>query len=677
MQLSVVAVAALAVFAVAAVMLLAGGAPAQATATMIAPGGEDNSMPQQQGPRHAAPEACPAEGQAARVVDSGHYALFDVYWNPEEGELTNNPCPPSVEHVPGSRGSARDDRSPSSINILAEPPTIIHIPISAKVDLADPDTPYTETNFQDLWDADNLENRDTNGDGIVWALPACPPDGDPSEVGLCISFSAALLEPTDWDGNIEYLLGHVHQIDIDKQDPRYTLVYDVPAGGATGELTPLWDSSDARSFVTEVEPGGYDRPTWFFTSRGTYEFQVLVRGNPDRDKGDPVSKDESVTSDVREYIIHVGAESDLGVTTSVEPALATGDATLDPGDNVTIEITASNAGPDTAPSTRVDVALPEGLTYSSHSAATGTEYNPTTGVWNIGELAVTNDENSPALTITATVDGETHGKTLTAEATISATEPVEITEIENGVSTVKTYHVPVLDQTPGNNMDTGTATVSGSANVAPMFQITRSVPENSPAGTVVGDPVAVKEPDTGDTLTFGLTGDGAGNFAASADANGNAQVTVAEGAHLNYEQEQSYDLVLTVSDGRDASGNADPAIDHAIAVRISLEDVDETVAATVQAIRHDNFIRWTFTVTNPPAGATNVFYRFSLRDTTTELYQSGAVPRGRLSESFTFTDNVDYDSGTYRVLGSIQYDLDGAIYHVHADVSGDRTITIP
>ena len=76
-QLSVFVVAALAIVALVGVALLAsGGAPAQATATIIAPGVEGNSMPQQQTP--ATPEACPGDEsrpneQAARVVDSGHY----------------------------------------------------------------------------------------------------------------------------------------------------------------------------------------------------------------------------------------------------------------------------------------------------------------------------------------------------------------------------------------------------------------------------------------------------------------------------------------------------------------------------------------------------------------------------------------------------------------------------
>ena len=70
------------------------------------------------------------------MVDSGQYALFDVYWNPDEEELTNNTCPPSTEYVRVGRG-ARIDRSPSSIDITAEPPTIIHIPHSAMVNLTD------------------------------------------------------------------------------------------------------------------------------------------------------------------------------------------------------------------------------------------------------------------------------------------------------------------------------------------------------------------------------------------------------------------------------------------------------------------------------------------------------------------------------------------------------------
>lgn len=611
MQLSVFAVA-----AVAAVMLLAGGAPAQAdTATLAPDGGGGNLFPQQTDPtppRHATPDPCPGEEgnttEAAEVVSTGHIALFDVYWNPVEGELTNTVCPPIVEHVPAKPGTpASDNRSPSSIDITAEPPTIIHIPISARVDLST-STTYTDTEYPAVWAADKKENRDTDGDGtpddvgdgMVWVLPACPPDGTPSEDGLCISFSAALLNPADWDDNIEYHVDHVHQIDIDKQEPRYVLAYNVPEDGATDENTPLWDSSDARNATMTVAPGGYDRPMWFFTDRGTYEFQVHIKGNTNQDTNrpdglDPISTDASVTSDVREYILHVGAEADLGVATTVTPESPS------PNENVTITIIASNAGPETAPNTNVDVRLPDGLTYSGHTTdTTGTiecpdpdggptstqeTYCPGTGVWAVGSLDVTDDQNTatdddpPTLTITASVDAGTYGETLTTEATIAATEPVQITETVDGVETVKTYDVPVLDPSSSNDMASGAITVASRANEAPMFQITRSVPENSAVGAVVGAAIEVYQHGESNAVTYSLIS-GEPEFAVASDSKGNAQVTVAQ-ATLDYETNATYHAIIGVSDGLNTAGNPDSTVDNRIAVLVNVTDVDERPSRSI------------------------------------------------------------------------------------------------
>ena len=128
-------------------------------------------------------------------------------------------------------------RSPSSINIAE---TVIHIPNTAKVTLNETD--YPTSSYKAVWDADDKENPKGDGDRIVWALPACPPNGSPGTDGLCLSFSAALLNDADWDGDIVYHLDHVHQIDIDKQDPRYVLAYHV----INGQSKLHWDSSDAR-----------------------------------------------------------------------------------------------------------------------------------------------------------------------------------------------------------------------------------------------------------------------------------------------------------------------------------------------------------------------------------------------------------------------------------------------
>ena len=348
----------------------------------------------------------------------------------------------------------------------------------------------------------------------------------------------------------------------------------------------------------KVVPGQYDRPTWFFTSRGTYELQVHIRGYPDTEKPNPISNDKSVTSDQRFYILHVGAEADLGVTTTVAPANSS------PTNEVTITIAASNAGPDTAPSTKVDVVLPDGLTYKSHDAATGTTYVATNGVWTIGALA---KDASKTLTVKATVDAETHGQALTANATISATEAVKITEEnENGVKEVKTYHVPVPDPTPGNNTATGTTTVARIANVNPMFMVVRSVPENSVLDTNVGALVPVKDPE-GNYLRFTLRDDRHDNFKA-VPADGGVQIRVSAFEGLDYETKQSYDLTLRVSDGKDEAGNHDNwAIDDAIEVRIEITDViDLALSASDTTPSFGEAVTWTASVGTLPAGATNV-----------------------------------------------------------------------
>ena len=677
-QLSAVAVAALAIVAVAAVMLLAGGAPAQADTVATTPGGSDSLLPQPQSktptptpPRHAPPPACPKD--AAAVVDSGHIALFDVWWNDDELELTNTSCPPTIKYVPaqeavpGGRGNpgkpatpARTDRAASSIDINT---TIIHIPNSAKVDLNAANTPYPEGEYEDLWKADALEDRDTDGDKvpeegvgdrIVWALPACPPDGTAATGDLCIAFSAALLNPADWKAGskIEYLLDHVHQVDIDKQDPRYTLAYDK-------DENLLWDSSDVQIVEMKVTPGGYERPVLFFTSRGTYELQVHIRGEPNRkkDRADglkPVSMDDSVSSDMREYIIHVGAEADLSV------AAIAGQKNVSPSEEADFAITARNNGPETVPSATVDVTIPPGLTYKSHDNPVSFPFVDSDGdgvwTWDAGSLT---SGASKTLVVRTTADAETHGQTMTVKATIAGTEPVKITETnDKGKREEVEYDLPVADEEPGNNADTASVKIDATDNAAPMFRVTRSVAENSAAGTPVGDPVDVS--DSGDTLTFILTGEGADQFAAS-QVSGGAQIAVAEGADLDFEFEPTYNLVMGVSDGKDANGNADPSVDHTIAVRVELEDVAGdptlTLSASATSLKKGQNVTLTATANNLPEGHGHVSYRWIQIDP-----RDGRIitPYTRSASTWTFTQEGGRDKPiTYHFRVEATWTKDG------------------
>ena len=110
------------------------------------------------------------------------------------------------------------------------------------------------------------------------------------------------------------------------------------------------------------------------------------------------------------------------------------------------------------------------------------------------------------------------------------------------------------------------------ANSEPQFDdgesTTRGVDENAAVGANVGDPVAATDAD-GDALTYALTGSGA--FAISETA---GQIAVAE--TLDHETQSSYLLTVTVSDGKNASGEADTGVDASITVTINVGNLDET-----------------------------------------------------------------------------------------------------
>ena len=102
-------------------------------------------------------------------------------------------------------------------------------------------------------------------------------------------------------------------------------------------------------------------------------------------------------------------------------------------------------------------------------------------------------------------------------------------------------------------------------NLAPVFgsaTAARPVPENSPAGTPVGAPVAASDPNPGDTLTYSLSG--AAEFRIEP---GTGQILVAAGAGLDYETTLEYTVTVTARDGGGLTGT--------VTVTIFVQDLDE------------------------------------------------------------------------------------------------------
>ncbi len=152
--------------------------------------------------------------------------------------------------------------------------------------------------------------------------------------------------------------------------------------------------------------------------------------------------------------------------------------------------------------------------------------------------------------------------------TVATTEDDAIEENETFTVSLRASNAP-SGVTVGNPA-TGTIIDDDGENEPPGFDAgqgaTRAVAENTPAGGPVGDPIAATDLN-GDRLSYALSGSDA--FAIDA---GTGQITVSEGASLNYEAGPlSYAVTVTVNDGRD--GN------DVIEVVISVTDAAEPPAA--------------------------------------------------------------------------------------------------
>ena len=121
-------------------------------------------------------------------------------------------------------------------------------------------------------------------------------------------------------------------------------------------------------------------------------------------------------------------------------------------------------------------------------------------------------------------------------------------------------------------------------NAEPTFDdgatATRTLPENSGAGEpVVGGVVAATDSDSGDTLTYSLSGADAARFEIDSDG----QIKVKTGSTHTFDFEatkKSYSVTVNVRDSKDEAGAADTAVDDTIAVTIDLTNVNEAPEIT-------------------------------------------------------------------------------------------------
>ena len=106
---------------------------------------------------------------------------------------------------------------------------------------------------------------------------------------------------------------------------------------------------------------------------------------------------------------------------------------------------------------------------------------------------------------------------------------------------------------------TATALAQTAPNAPPGFESDKAyrfVPENSPPGTNVGEPVAAGDADN-DTLTYSISGTDANLFGIYTVS---GQITVGAGTVLDYEARNSYAVTVTATDPSGAAGAIDVVI---------------------------------------------------------------------------------------------------------------------
>ena len=148
----------------------------------------------------------------------------------------------------------------------------------------------------------------------------------------------------------------------------------------------------------------------------------------------------------------------------------------------------------------------------------------------------------------------------------------------------------------------------------------RGVAENTEAGEDIDDPVAATD-DDGDSLTYSLGGDDAESFDI-VESSGQLRTKDA----LDYETKSSYSVTVSVSDSKDAGGNADTAADDTVIVAITVTNVEEEGTVDLSSVQPQVDTTLTAALSDPDGNVTGTTWEWeSSSDQTNWAAISGAT----------------------------------------------------
>ena len=186
--------------------------------------------------------------------------------------------------------------------------------------------------------------------------------------------------------------------------------------------------------------------------------------------------------------------------------------------------------------------------------------------------------------------------------------------------------------------------------------LTMEVNENADADAVVGQTTAT-DPDN-DSVTYSVSGaDAAGFNQVFAMNESTGEITVKSGASPNYEVKRSYSITVNVTDGEDASGNAEsPALtDDSVSVTIRVKNIDE--AGTITLIPPTPAVGSVLNavLTDPDGELRIIWVRWHKADTATGPFTLIGGNNSRCSSQGCYAPEAA-DQGKFLKVSIIYYD---------------------
>ncbi len=193
--------------------------------------------------------------------------------------------------------------------------------------------------------------------------------------------------------------------------------------------------------------------------------------------------------------------------------------------------------------------------FTEGSNATRSVFEETVANVNIGSPITATDADND--TLTYTLSGVDAASFTINQLTGQLTTKVGV---ELDYETKSTYTITVTVSDTQGNTDIINVTINiqdvneTAVNNPPIFGdsngTSRSIEENTSAGEAVGSPITATDPDSGDTLTYSISGTDATSF--DIDSNTGQLKTKAT---LDYDMKNEYTVVVSVSDGNGSSAS--------------------------------------------------------------------------------------------------------------------------